>query len=85
MSVLLIHEHGRYFHLLISSLIYLFKDLKYLHASLSLAGLVTRGYFVLFEAIVEAFVSLNSFLVHLSFAYRKVIDFHELIFIPLFC
>lgn len=82
MSVLPNHEHVRYFHLSIPSSTYLFKDLKDL---LSLTWLVTTGYFVLFEAIVEAFVSLNSFLVHLSFAYWKTIDFCELIFIPLFC
>jgi hypothetical protein len=34
MLILLIHEHGRYFHLLISSLISFFKDLKFYHTSL---------------------------------------------------
>jgi hypothetical protein len=41
---------------------------------------VNPRYFILFEAIVKV-VSLVSFLVHLSFVYRKVTTISELIFI----
>jgi hypothetical protein len=59
--ILPIHEHGRSFHLL-RSLIYFFRDLKFLsYRSFSSLVRVTPRYFILFVTNVKDVVSLISF------------------------
>jgi len=61
MLILLIHEHGRSFHLLISSSISFFKDLKFLsYKSFTHMDRVNSRYFILYEAIVKGIISLIS-------------------------
>jgi hypothetical protein len=78
-----IHEDGRSFHLLRSSLISFFRDLKFLsyRSSTSLVR-VTPRYFILFVTILNAVVSLISFSACLSFVYTKATDLFELILYP---
>lgn len=76
--VLLIHGHERLLHLLISFSITVFKDSKFLALKFSLAWSYPK-IFKLFGAIVKGVVSLNPFLVHLSFVHRRVIDFCKLV------
>ena len=66
--VLSIHEHGRSFQLLRSSLISFFRDLKFL-SYISFTSLVraTSRYFILFVTIVKDIIFLISFLACLSF------------------
>lgn len=79
--ILLIHESGRVFHLLMLSSIYLFDVLMLLLNSLSLAWLeLSSGFFpVLFyfalEAIVKGIISLISSLIPFSILYMKLLDF----------
>lgn len=73
--ILLIHEHGRSFHHLISSSSSSFNVLKFLSFTFSLAWLeLPPRYFIYFESIVEGFVFLILFLVHFSLVYRKATD-----------
>ena len=66
--ILPMHEHGRCFHLLRSSLISLFRDLKFLsYRSFTCLVIVTPQYFILFVNIVKGVVSLISFSANLSF------------------
>ena len=75
-----IHEHGRSFHLLRSSLISFFRDLKFLsYRSFTSFVRVMTVYFILFLTIQKVVVSLISFSACLSFVYRKVIDLFNLI------
>jgi hypothetical protein len=78
--ILLIHEHGRSFHFLISSSIFLFSGLQFLlkRSLVSFAKFIPR-YFIDFEATVNVVVSPISFLVCELLVYRKAIDFCMLI------
>jgi hypothetical protein len=77
--ILPIHEHGRSFHILRSSLISFFRDLKFLsYRSFTCLVRVTPRYFILFVTIVKG-TSLISFPVCLSFVQRKATDWFELI------
>ena len=68
MLILPIHEHGRALHFLRSSLIYFFRDLKFLsYRSFICLVRVTPRYFILFVAIVKGVVFLISFSSCLSF------------------
>jgi multisubunit Na+/H+ antiporter MnhB subunit len=59
--ILPIHEHGRSFHLLRSSLISFFRDLKFLsYRSFTSLVTVTPLYFICFVTIVKGVVSLIS-------------------------
>jgi hypothetical protein len=63
-----LHEHGRSFHLLRSSSISFFRDLKFLsYRSFTSFVRVTPKYFILFVTILKAVVSLISFSPCLSF------------------
>jgi hypothetical protein len=76
------HDHGRSFHLLISSISF-FRDLKFLsYRSFTCLDRVTSRYFILLVVIVKDVVSLISFSAHLSFVSIRATDFFELIFIP---
>ena len=85
--ILLNHEHRRSFHLLISSPISFFKDLKFLsYRSLTcLVRVKPKYFFILFEVIVKGVVSLISFLIYLSFVYRRNTDLCELILYQILC
>ena len=68
-----IQEHGRSFHLLASSSISFFKDLKFLlNRSFTFLISVKPKYFMLFVASVKGDASVIFFLVSLSFVYRRV-------------
>jgi hypothetical protein len=72
MLILLIHEHGRSFHLLWSSLISFLRDLKFFsYRSFTCLVRVTIRYFILLVIIVKGAVCLISFSVHVSFEQRK--------------
>jgi hypothetical protein len=73
--ILPVHEHGRSFHLLISSSISFFKDLKFLsYRPFTCLLRVTPGYFILFVAVVKGAASLTFFSVHLLFIRMKAIE-----------
>jgi hypothetical protein len=73
--ILPMHERGKSFHLLISSLIYFFNVLKFLlYKSFTCLVRIISNYFS-FEAIVKGIVSLVSFSISLPFVYRKATDF----------
>jgi hypothetical protein len=77
MSFLPNHECGRSFHLLRSSSISFFRDLKY--RSYTCLVSVTLRYFILLMTIVKGVISLISFSAHLlSFEYRKATSLLEL-------
>jgi hypothetical protein len=79
--ILPIHEHGRSLHFL-RSLVSFLRDLELLsYRSFTCFLRVTPTYFILFLAIVKRVFSLISFSAHLSFVYRKNIDFFELILV----
>jgi hypothetical protein len=62
-----IRVYVKSFHLLMSSLISVFKDLKFLlYNSFTCLVRVIQKYFVLFQAIEKGFVFLFSFSAHLS-------------------
>ena len=83
MLILPTQEHGRYFHFLVSSSIYFFKDLKFLSFKSSTCLVrVTPRYFMLFVAIVKGVVSLISSSALLSSVCTRVTDFFELILYP---
>ena len=83
MLILPIHEHERSFHLLRSSLISFFRDLKFLsYRSFTSLVRVTPRYFILFVTIEKGVVSLISLSAYLSFVQRKAIDLFELILYP---
>jgi hypothetical protein len=66
--ILPIHEHERSFHLLRSSLISFFRDLKFLsYISFTSLVRVMPRYFILFVTIEKGVVSLISFSACLSF------------------
>ena len=67
MLILPTKEHGKWFHFLVFSSIYFFKDLKFLSfwSFISLVRVSSR-YFVLFVSIVKRDVYLISFSAHLS-------------------
>ena len=74
------HEHERSFHLLSSSLISFFRDLKFLsYRSFTSLVTVTPRYFILFVTIVKGVVSLISFSAYLFFMQRKATDLFEII------
>jgi hypothetical protein len=80
--ILQIHEHGKSFHLLRSSISF-FRDLKFLsYQSFTFLVRVIPSYFILFVTIEKGMVSLISFSPCLSFVYRKAIDWFELILYP---
>ncbi|EDK98251.1 mCG146853 [Mus musculus] len=77
------HEHERSFHLLRSSSISFFRDLKFLsYRSFTCLVRVTPRYFTLFVTIVKGVVSLTSLSAHLFFVYKKGTDLLELILYP---
>ena len=74
-SVLLIHKHGRAFHLLIPSPTSFFKDLKFLsYRSFAFLVRVIPRYFILFGTIVKDVDFLISFWAHLSFVFKRATD-----------
>jgi hypothetical protein len=78
--ILPIYKHGRSYHLLRSSLISFFRDLKVLsYRSFTCFVRITARYFILFVTIVKDVVSLVSFSAYLSFEYRKATELFELI------
>ena len=80
--ILPIHEHGRSFHLLRTS-ISLFRDLKFFsYRSFTSLVRVTSRYFILFVTIVKGINSLTSFSACLSFVWRKATDLFQLILYP---
>jgi hypothetical protein len=82
MPTLPVHEYGRSFHLLGSSISF-FRDLKFLsYRSFTCFVRVTPRYFILFVTIVKGVVSLISFSAYLSFEQRKAADLFELILHP---
>jgi hypothetical protein len=79
-SILPIHKHGRSFHLLRSSSISFFRDLKFLtYTSFTCLVKVTQRHFILFFIIVKGVISLTFFSSRFSFEYRKATDLFELI------
>ena len=81
--ILPIHSTEDFFHLLRSSLISFFRYLKFSsHRSCTCFVRVTPRYFILFVTIVKGVISLISFSICLSFAYRKATDLFELILYP---
>ena len=75
MLILTIHDNGRNFHLLRSSLISLFRDLKFLsYRPFTSLVRVMPNYFILFVTIEKSDASLISFSACLFFVKRKVID-----------
>ena len=71
-------EHGKSLHNLVSSLIYSFKDLKFLlNRSFTYLVSGTPRYFMSFVAIVKDDVSFISFSASLSFVYGRVTDYFE--------
>ena len=78
--ILPIHEHGRSFLLLMTSLISFFIYLKFqTYRPFPCLVAVTPRYFILFVAIVNNAISLISFSACLSFEYRTATDLLELI------
>lgn len=78
--IITVHEHERSFHLLLSSSASFFKDLKNLsYRFFTCLSRVNPRCFILFLAIVNSIVSLISFSSHLSFVYKRVIDFSFLL------
>jgi hypothetical protein len=78
--ILLIHKHGRAFHLLRPSSISFFRDLKFLsYRSFTCLVRVTPRYFILFVTTVKGLISLISFSELSSLEYRKATDLFELI------
>jgi hypothetical protein len=83
MLILLIHEHGRAFYLLISSLTSLFSGLWFsLKRSLVSFVKFILSCFIIFEANASGIVSVISFSAHSFLAYGKAIDFCMLILYP---
>ena len=81
--ILLIHEHGRYFHLLRSSLISFFRDLEFLsYKSFTCFVRVTWRYFILFVTTVKGVVSLISFSSFYPLSIRRPLIFFELTLYP---
>jgi hypothetical protein len=81
--ILPIQDHGRSFHLLRSSLISFFRDLKFLsYRYFTCLLTVTPRYFVLFVTIVKGVIFLIYFVACLFFEYRKATDLFELILYP---
>jgi hypothetical protein len=81
--ILLIQEHKRSFHLLRSSLISFFRDLKLLsYRSFTCLVRVTPRYFILLVTVVTTVVSLVSFSACLSFDQKNATDLFELILYP---
>jgi hypothetical protein len=80
--ILLIYDHGRSFHLLISSLIFFFKTCFFPNKSFICLVHVTSRYFILFETIVcERYCFLNFFLSMFAIGiYIKNIDFCFVLF-----
>ena len=78
--ILPIQEHGRFFHLLRSSSISFFKDVKFLsYKYFTHLFRVSPRYFILFVTIMKGVISLISFSASLSFYYTKATDLLELI------
>jgi hypothetical protein len=81
--ILPIHDHGRSFHFLRSSLISFFRELKFSsYRSFTCLVRVTPRYFILFVTTLNSIISLISFSVCLSFGYRKATGLFELILYP---
>lgn len=82
MLILPIHEHGKSFHFVKSSISF-FNDLKFLsYRSFTCLVRVTPRYFILCVTIIMNIVSLISTLFHLSFILRKATDGVYLILHP---
>jgi len=78
--ILPMHDHERSFHLLRSSSISFFRDLKFLsYRSLTCLIRVIPRYFVLFMNILKGVIYPILFSAHLSFEYWKAIDLFKLI------
>ena len=74
MLILPIHEHGRSFHFLRSSLISFLRDLQFLsYRSFTCLVRVNPRYFILFVAIVKGIISLISFFVYPLYKGRLLI------------
>jgi hypothetical protein len=77
-----IHEHGRSFHILTSSISF-FRELKFLsYRSFTCLDRVTPRYFIILVTIVKGVVSLTSFSNYFSFEQRQANDLFELILYP---
>ena len=76
--ILFIHEPEIYFHLLISSSISFFKDLKLLsYRSLTCLVRIIPRYFILFVNFITKIIPLKSFLVYLSFVQWRATFFWD--------
>lgn len=83
MLILLIYEHGTYFHLLISSSIFFLQNLNFLlYKSFWCLLRVTPNSLLLFVATVKGDVSLISFSVLLLFVYKRATDLFVVILYP---
>jgi hypothetical protein len=83
MLILLIHHHGRSFHLLKSSLISLFSSLEFSLKSSFLSFVkFILWYFIVFETIVDGIISLISFSVCALLVYKKAADFCMFVLCP---
>jgi hypothetical protein len=83
MLILPIHDHRRYFHLLISPVISFFSELKLLsYRPFTFFVRVKPRYFIVFGTILKGGFSLLSFSASISFVQRRATDFFELILYP---
>ena len=83
MLILLIQEHGILLHLFMSSLISFISVLQFSeYKSFASLGRFIPRYFILFVAVVNGSVSLNSLSDILLLVYRNARDFCALIFYP---
>uniref|UniRef100_A0AC11E4W7 Uncharacterized protein n=1 Tax=Ovis aries TaxID=9940 RepID=A0AC11E4W7_SHEEP len=81
--ILLIHEHGIFLHLLVSSLISFISVLYFsIYRSLVSLGRYIPKYFIFFFAMVNGIVSLISFSTFSLLVYRNARDFCLLILYP---
>ena len=81
--ILLIHKHGRSFHLVRSPSISFFRNLNLLSCrSLTCLVRVTPNYYVLFVIVVMGVVSVISFSAHSFLEYSKSTDLFEVILYP---
>lgn len=78
MLALLIHDHGRFFHLLMSSFNFFSKDLKFLsYKTFTFLVWVTPRYFTWFGTLWSVLLVWFFFLVCLLFVYGRATNFYE--------
>ena len=80
MLILPIYKHGRSFHLLISSLVSFFKDLKFLpYITLTYLIRVTQNHFILFEVNMKGTILIITFICNLyirsqNYVFESILD-----------